>query len=84
MADGAIFEKRGIPAAAIVTTAFTRSATAMARRHGYPDYRYAMVPHPIGNLKPDQIKQRALEVLPDVLSILGLVDGANGAAAGGR
>lgn len=80
MADGTIFEKRGIPAAAIVTSAFTRSANAMARRHGYPDYRYAMMPHPIGNLTPDQIKQRALDVLPDVLSILGLADGANGAA----
>ncbi len=74
MADGAIFEKRGIPAAAIVTSAFTRSANAMARRHGFPDYRYALIPHPIGNLKPDQIEQRALAVLPEVLAILGIAD----------
>ena len=82
MADGAILEKRGVPAAAIVTSAFTRSGNAMARRHGYTDFRYAMIPHPIGNLKPDQIKQRAFEVLPDVLSILGIVDGVNGAVGG--
>jgi hypothetical protein len=31
-----------------------------------------MVPHPIGNLNPDQIKQRAREVLPQVIEILGL------------
>ncbi|MGH2599497.1 MAG: UGSC family (seleno)protein [Dehalococcoidia bacterium] len=49
-----------------------RTADVMARRNGYPSYRYAVMPSPIGNLKPDQIKQRAIEVLPQVLSILGL------------
>jgi hypothetical protein len=44
----------------------------MARRNGYPDFKYAMVPHPIGNLKEQQIKQRAEEVLPQVIEILGL------------
>jgi hypothetical protein len=72
VADGTIFEKRGVVAAALVTNAFTRTADSMARRHGYPDYRYARLPHPIGNLRPDQIRQRAEEVLPQVLAILGL------------
>jgi hypothetical protein len=75
VADGAIFEKRGIPAAVIVTSAFTVTANAMSRRHGFREYRYAMVPHPIGNLTPEQIRQRAHEVLPDVLAILGLTNG---------
>jgi len=44
----------------------------MARRNGYPDFKYAMVPHPIGNLKQEQIRQRALDVLPQVVEILGL------------
>jgi hypothetical protein len=74
VADGTIFEKRGIPAAAIITTAFTHSADAMARRHDFLNYRYAMVSHPIGNLKPDQIKERAAEALPQVLAILGLAE----------
>ena len=72
MADGTIFEKRGIIAAAIVTSPFTTTADSMARRHGYADYRYAQMPHPIGNLKPEQIRQRAEDVLPQVLKILGL------------
>jgi hypothetical protein len=72
VADGTIFEKRGIIAAAIVTSAFTRTADSMARRHGYPGYRYALMPHPIGNLKLDQVRQRAREVLPQVLDLLGL------------
>jgi hypothetical protein len=56
----------------VITHQFTRAANAMARRNDYPDYKYAMVPHPIGNLKPEQIRQRALEVLPQVIEILGL------------
>jgi hypothetical protein len=72
VADGTIFEKRGVIAAAIVTSAFTTTADSMARRHGYPEYRYALMPHPIGNLKPEQVRQRAREVLPQVLNLLGL------------
>jgi hypothetical protein len=75
VADGIIFEKRGIQSAVIVTHTFTRSANAMARRHGYPDYRYAMTTNPIGNLTTAQIKVRAQELLPEVIAILGLGDG---------
>ena len=72
MADGTIFEKRGIPAATIVTAPFVRAADAMAKRHDYPDYKYAMMPHPIGNLTQEQVHQRAEEILPQILAILGL------------
>ena len=72
MADGTIFEKRGVVAAAIVTDPFIKTADSMARRHGFVDYRYAQMPHPIGNLRPDQIRERAELVLPQVLKILGL------------
>jgi hypothetical protein len=72
VADGTIFEKRGVAAASIITSPFTKTAASMARRHGFPDYRYAQMPHPIGNLKPDEIKARAREVLPQVVAILGL------------
>jgi len=72
VADGTIFEKRGIIAAAIVTDPFLRTADSMARRHGFVNYRYAQMPHPIGNLKPEQIRERAEAVLPQVLQILGL------------
>lgn len=75
MADGAFLEQRGIPAAAIVTSPFTHTGSIMARRHGFPEYRFAVMTHPIGNLRADQIEQRALEVLPQVLSILGIGDG---------
>jgi hypothetical protein len=72
VADGTTFEKRGIPSATIITLPFRTAADAMAARHGYPGYRYAAMPHPIGNLGHEQICERALGVLPDVLAILGL------------
>jgi hypothetical protein len=72
VADGTVFEKKGIPAAAIITHTFTASANAMARRNGYPDYRYAMIPHPLSSLNAGQVKQRAREVLPEILAILGI------------
>ena len=81
MADGTIFEKRGVPAAAIITHTFTSSANAMAQRYGYPNYRYAAIPHPISSLNAEQIKQRAGDVLPEILSILGIEERAKDAAA---
>lgn len=75
MADGAIFERRGVPAAAIITHTFTRAAAVMARRYGYPDYRYVAVQHPISSLDEAQIRERAAQALPDVLRILGLENG---------
>ena len=76
MADGILFERLGVQAVSIVTDAFTLSGDAMASAQGAPDYRYAMVPHPLSNLTPEECRTRAREVLPQVLSILGLEDGA--------
>jgi hypothetical protein len=81
VADGTIFEKRGVPAAAIITHTFTAAADAMARRYGYPNYRYAVIPHPLSSLNAEQVKQRAIEVLPEILSILGIEEDARNAAA---
>ena len=77
MADGTIFEHEGIQAVSIVTSPFIKTADSMARRNGYPNYRYAVMPHPIGNLRPDQIRQRAEALLEDVLSILGVTEPGN-------
>jgi hypothetical protein len=78
VADGTIFEHEGLQAASIVTEPFVKTADSMARRNGYPTYRYVVMPHPIGNLRPDQIKERAEAILEDVLATLGVSE------AGGR
>ena len=62
-------------AASIITTPFRLTANSMAQRQGFASYRYAVMPHPIGNLRPDQIRQRAEAVLPQVLALLGLPEG---------
>ena len=74
MADGTIFEKKGIQAAAILTDTFRRPGDAMARVQGFTEYRYATVKHPISSLNEEQVRQRAVEALPQVLAILGLSD----------
>ena len=72
MADGTIFEKKGIQTAAILTDTFGRPGDAMARVQGFSDYRYALITHPISSLNPEQVRERAQQALPQILSILGL------------
>ena len=72
MADGTIFERKGIQTATILTDTFRRPGDAMARVQGFADYRYAVITHPISSLSPAQVRERAEQALPQVLSILGL------------
>ncbi len=70
MLDSILFEKRGVPTAAIVTDAFIETAKAMARSWGVPDHPFVTVPHPIANLTDQQLDQMARDVVPAVLRIL--------------
>jgi hypothetical protein len=70
VADGIAFEAAGLPAAAICSDAFAVTADAMAELRGAPGYRYATTPHPVAVLTPDQVKQRAAQVLGDVMNLL--------------
>jgi hypothetical protein len=70
VADGIAFEAAGLPAAAICSDAFRVTADAMAGLRGAPGYRYATTPHPVAVLTPDQVKQRAAQVLGDVMDLL--------------
>jgi hypothetical protein len=69
------FERRGIPAVMVGTTPFEKSVKAMATRQGYPDFEFVKVTHPLGSLDMDALRERALEALPQVLSILGVEEG---------
>jgi hypothetical protein len=70
VADGIVFEAAGLPAAAICSDAFKVTADAMAGLRGAPGYRYATTPHPVAVLTPEQVKQRAANVLDDVVALL--------------
>ena len=74
MADGTIFEELGLQAAAVITDSFRKTGESMARRRGFPNYRYVVVTNPIGSLGPEGVRQRAEEALPQVLDVLGISD----------
>jgi len=81
VADGTIFERKGIQTAAIVTHTFTRPGDAMARVQGFSNYEYVLMTHPISSLSQEQVRERAEQALPQVLRILGLERGSLAAAA---
>jgi hypothetical protein len=68
--DGVALEGRGTPSAVICSDAFRGSADAIAELRGAAGYRYATTPHPVAVLTPDQVRQRALAVLPEVVALL--------------
>jgi hypothetical protein len=70
VADGIVFEAAGLPAAAICSDAFKVTADAMAGLRGAPGYQYATTPHPVAVLTPDQVKERAAQVLDSVITLL--------------
>jgi hypothetical protein len=68
--DGIELEKRGVPAAVICTEPFISSAKAISRIGGIPDYPFIVVPHPLGSLAPETLRERAMMAAPEVLRIL--------------
>ena len=70
MHDGIELEKRGVPAAVICTEPFINSAKAMSKLGGIPDYPFVVLPHPLGSLTSDELRERAIQAAPEVLRIL--------------
>ena len=70
MLDGIVFEKVGIPTAAIVTDVFEATGRAMAQAWGVPEYRFLALPHPIANLSEADLDARARAIAPEVVRLL--------------
>ena len=70
MLDSIVFEQEGVPSASIVTHVFIVTGKAMARTWGLPEFKFLVVPHPIANLTPEQLDQRAAEITPQVVELL--------------
>src|SRR5215831_11214393 len=68
--DGVVLETAGVPVAAIITDSFIPTADAMAALRGAPGYRYATTAHPVAVLTEDKVKERAAQVLDDVVALL--------------
>jgi hypothetical protein len=69
-ADGVMLEAAGIPVAAIITDSFIPTADAMAALRGAPGYQYATTAHPVAVLTADKVRERAAQVLGDVIALL--------------
>ena len=68
--DTVEFEKRGIPATTIITQAFRNTAVFQFRAKGMDGHPYVMLPHPISNLKPDEMRAVTLRHVDQLVSQL--------------
>ena len=70
MHDGIHVDKAGIPSVTICTDAFIETSKAMATMWGAPEYPVIITSHPIAPLTKEQIKERAAQIMDEVVSIL--------------
>ncbi len=59
--DAIEFEKRGIPAAVIITQAFRNAALFQFKSKGMEGHAYIEMPHPVSNLSPDEMRLLTLQ-----------------------
>jgi hypothetical protein len=48
------------------------SGAAMATVQGFPGFDFYAVKHPMASLSAEEVRERALTAMPDVLRILGV------------
>jgi len=70
VADGIVFEQAGLPAAVICSDAFVVTADAMAELRGAPGYHYIRTAHPVAVLTAEQVRERATQLLPEVVAAI--------------
>lgn len=63
-------EKLGIPAVGVMTTRFTSAATLMCRILGMPDYRYAVIDHPVSSADDAALAAMAEATIVQARSLL--------------
>jgi hypothetical protein len=68
--DAINLEKQGIPAVAVVTEPFARTAAVLAELNGLPGYPFVVVPHPFGSLDEAAVRSRAEAVLERIERLL--------------
>ena len=68
--DGIEIEKMGIPAVAVCTEAFLPGLDALTKMRGMADYKFAVVPHPLGVLFDDELRGRAELAAPQIVQIV--------------
>lgn len=70
VADGIRLERAGLPAAVVVTDAFTTTGRMMAGIQGDADYEWITTEHPFAALEPAEVRGRAAALLPQIVATL--------------
>ncbi len=70
MHDGITFEQYGKPGLVLCTHPFDPTSRMIANTLGMPDFRYALVDHPIGSAGIEGLQARALEAYHQGQAIL--------------
>ena len=65
--DTVEFEKRGIPATMFLTQIFKNSALYQFRSKGMDGHPFVELPHPVSNLKPDEMRALTLRYLDQMV-----------------
>ena len=64
--DAIEFEKRGIPAAVIITQAFRNAAVFQFKSKGMEGHAYVEMPHPVSNLSPEAMRTLTLQFIDTI------------------
>ena len=65
--DTVEFEKRGIPATMFLTQIFKNAALYQFRSKGMDGHPFVELPHPVSNLKPDEMRALTLRYLDQMV-----------------
>ena len=62
--------KRGLIAAVVCSDSFMKLGTAQAKVFGVPDLPLLKIPHPLGGLSMDKVRERAETALPQLIRVI--------------
>jgi hypothetical protein len=62
--------KRGLIAAVVCSDSFMKLGKAQAKVFGVPDLPLLQIPHPLGGLAMEQVRERAAAALPQLIRFI--------------
>ncbi len=62
--------KRGVIAAVVWSESFMKLGSAQAKVFGVPDLPLLKIPHPLGGLSLDKVRERAETALPQLIETI--------------
>ena len=70
MHDAIEAERLGIPAVAIITDRFARTAQAVSHVNGLKDYPFAVISHPVANNDDAVLREKARTAIAEIVPLL--------------